>query len=80
MARGFSCSRMSERPALHGRDPEMTKVKVTAMLVGLVLALIAGWVVLKVVKVAFLAVLIALAVLLAGAGLVYLAGRQMFGR
>ena len=58
----------------------MTKVKVTAMLVGLVLALIAGWVVLKVVKVAFLAVLIALAVLLAGGGLVYLAGRQMFGR
>ena len=58
----------------------MTKVKVTAMLVGLVLALIAGWVVLKVVKVAFLAVLIALAVLLAGAGLVYLVGRQMFGR
>jgi hypothetical protein len=57
----------------------VNKLKLTAMVSGLVLALISGWVFLKVLKVALLAVLIALAVLFVSAGVVYLIGRQMFG-
>ena len=49
------------------------------MAIGLVLALVSGWLLLKIVKVAFLAVLIALGVLVVSAGVVYLIGRQMIG-
>jgi hypothetical protein len=57
----------------------VNKLKATAMAIGLVLALISGWLLLKIIKVAFLAILIALGVLVVSAGVVYLIGRQMMG-
>ena len=57
----------------------MNKLKVTAMTIGLVLALVSGLLLLKIVKVAFLAILIALGILVVSAGVVYLIGRQMIG-
>jgi uncharacterized membrane protein (Fun14 family) len=57
----------------------MNKLKVSALTIGLILAFISGWLLLKIIKVALLAVLIALAVLVVSAGVVYLIGRQILG-
>lgn len=54
----------------------MSKLRAIALITGLVLALISGWVLLKVIKVAAIAIGLALAVLVVSAGVVYLVGRR----
>jgi uncharacterized membrane protein (Fun14 family) len=57
----------------------VNKLKLIALVTGLILAFISGWILLKIIKVAAIAIGLALAVLIVSAGIVYLAGRRMIG-